>query len=180
VVIVVTWIARHRRGWQEDRAARLFLAAAVGTVVLNAGVFAILAGRSWDVDRELRLTAGRQLDLRGAPRTDLLLSADPAGLEYFTGHGGVVTPNDSLDVIRQVAADYGVRWMVLERNHIVTPLAPILESKPRPDWIGAPIFEEPYTGGATGDPEVDAAPALAIYPICTAPGDTRCATGATP
>jgi len=180
VVIVVTWIARHRRGWQEDRAARLFLAAAVGTVVLNAGVFAFLAGRSWDVDRDLRLAAGQQLDLRGVPRTDLLLSADPAGLEYFTGHGGVVTPSDSLDVVRQVAADYGVRWMVLERNHIVTPLAPILESKPRPDWIGAPIFEEPYTGGATGDPEVDAAPALAIYPICTAAGDTRCATGATP
>jgi len=65
-------------------------------------------------------------------------------------------------------------------NHIVAPLAPILESKPRPDWIGAPIFEEPYTGGATGDPEVDAAPALAIYPICTVAADTRCATGATP
>ena len=70
--------------------------------------------------------------------------------------------------------------MVLERNHIVAQLAPILESKPRPDWIGAPIFVEPYTAGATGNPEADAAPALAIYPICTVAADTRCATGATP
>ncbi len=154
--------------------------AAVATVVLNAGAFAFLAGRSWDQDRDLRLDAGAALDRAGAPATDLLLSADPAGFEYFTGHGGVVTPNDSLDVIHEVAADYGTRWLVLERAHIVTPLIPILEMKPRPDWIGAPIYTVPYTGPATGDPEADAAPALAIFPICTTAGDTRCATGATP
>jgi hypothetical protein len=178
VVIAATWAARRRRGWQEDRAARLFLIAAVVTVVLNAGAFAFLAGRSWNEDRDLRLDAGAAL--AGAPRTDLLLSADPAGFEYFTGHGGVVTPNDSLDVIHEVAADYGARWLVLERAHIVTPLIPILEMKPRPSWIGAPIYTVPYTGPTTGNPVADAAPALAIFPICTTAGDTRCATGATP
>ncbi len=180
VAIVAAWAARHRRGWQEDRAARLFLIAAVITIALNAGAFAFLAGRSWDQDRTLRLDAGAALDHAGAPPTDLLLSADPAGFEYFTGHGGVVTPNDSLDVIHEVAVDYGTRWLVLERAHIVTPLIPILEMKPRPDWIGAPIFTVPYTGPETGDQAADAAPALAIFPICTTAGDTRCATGATP
>jgi hypothetical protein len=180
VVMAATWAARRRRGWQEDRAARLFLIAAVITVVLNAGAFAVLAGRSWDQDRALRLDAGAALDRAGAPATDLLLSADPAGFEYFTGHGGVVTPNDSLGVIREVAADYGTRWLVLERAHIVSPLIPILEMQPRPAWIGAPIYAVPYTGPATGDPEADAAPALAIFPICTTAADTRCATGATP
>jgi hypothetical protein len=62
----------------------------------------------------------------------------------------------------------------------VAPLAPILEMKPRPDWIGPPIYTVPYAGPATGNPDVDAAPALAIFPICTTAGDTRCATGATP
>jgi hypothetical protein len=180
VVMAATWAARRRRGWQEDRAARLFLIAAVITVLLNAGAFAVLAGRSWDQDRALRLDAGAALDRAGAPATDLLLSADPAGFEYFTGHGGVVTPNDSLDVIHEVAADYGTRWLVLERAHIVTPLIPILEMQPRPAWIGAPIYTVPYTGPATGDLEADAAPALAIFPICTTAADTRCATGATP
>jgi len=47
----------------------------VVTVVLNAGAFAFLAGRSWNEDRDLRLDAGAAL--AGAPRTDLLLSADP-------------------------------------------------------------------------------------------------------
>ncbi len=100
------------------------------------GRLAFLAGRSWDQDRDLRLDVGAALDPAGAPATDLLLSADPAGFEHFTGHGGVVTPNDSLAVIHVVAADYGTRWLVLERAHIVTPLIPILEMKPRPDWIG--------------------------------------------
>jgi hypothetical protein len=180
VVIAARWVAVRRRGWQEDRAARLFLIAAVVTVLINAGAFAFLAGRSWNEDRDLRLDAGAALDRTGAPATDLLLSADPGGFEYFTGHGGVVTPNDSLDVIREVAADYGTRWLVLERAHIVTPLIPILEMKPRPSWIGAPIYTVPYTGPSTGDPAADAAPALAIFPICTTAGDTRCATGATP
>jgi hypothetical protein len=180
VVIVATWVARRRRGWQEDRAARLFLAAAVGTVLLNAGAFAFLAGQSWNLEGDLRLDAGAALDRIDAPKTDLLLSADPGGFEYFTGHGGVVTPNDSLDVIRQVAIDYGARWLVVERAHVVAPLAPILEMKPRPDWIGPPIYTVPYAGPATGNPDVDAAPALAIFPICTTAGDTRCSTGATP
>jgi len=180
VVIVATWVARHRRGWTEDRAARMFLIAAVGTVLLNAGAFGFLAARSWNQERDMRLDASAALDRTGAPKTDLLLSADPGGFKYFTGHGGVVTPNDSLAVIREVAADYGTRWLIVERAHIVTPLAPILEMKPRPDWIGPPIFTIPYTGEKTGDPAIDAAPALAIFPICTVAGDTRCSTGATP
>ena len=180
VVIVATWVARRRRGWTEDRAARLFLIAAVGTVLLNAGAFGFLAARSWNQERDMRLDASAALDRTGAPKTDLLLSADPGGFEYFTGHGGVVTPNDSLAVIREVAADYGTRWLIVERAHIVTPLAPILEMKSRPDWIGPPIYTIPYTGEKTGDPAIDAAPALAIFPICTSAGDTRCSTGATP
>ena len=43
VVIVATWVARRRRGWTEDRAARMFLIAAVGTVLLNAGAFVAIA-----------------------------------------------------------------------------------------------------------------------------------------
>jgi hypothetical protein len=174
VEIAARWAARHRRGWEEDRAARLFVAAAVLMVLLNAGLFAAMTGRSWNVDRDLRVTAGQGLDALAAPKSDLLLSADPGGLEYFTGHGGVVTPNDSLDVIHTVAVDYNVRWLVLERNHIVTPLTPVLTGVARPDWIGPPVFVIAFDGKKTGDPAVDNAPALAIYPICLSAHDARC------
>jgi hypothetical protein len=174
VAIAAAWVARRRRGWEEVRATRLFVAAALVTVVVDAAAFAYLASRSWDQERDVRLQAAAALDEAGAPSTDRLLSADPGGFEYFTGRGGVVTPNDSLAVIREVAADYDARWLVIERAHVVDPLIPILEGKTRPDWIGPPILSVPYSGPATGDAEVDAAPALAIYPVCTAPGDDRC------
>jgi hypothetical protein len=80
-----------------------------------------------------------------------------------------------------VAADYGTRWLVLERAHIVTPLAPILEMKPGRTGSGRRSSPMPYTG-EDGRPGRGRAPALAIFPICTTAGDTlRCgATGATP
>src|SRR5450830_307094 len=177
-VLASRWAAQHRRAWTEDGAARLFLVVAAASVVLNAAAFTVMAIPSWNADRDARVAAGQALDAAGAPPTDRLLSADPGGFKYFTGRGGVVTPNDSLEVIRQVAADYGIRWLVLERAHLVAPMFPVIESKARPAWIGAPIFTLPYDGPKTGDAAADSAPAMAIYPVCTRLDDVRC--GSTP
>jgi hypothetical protein len=171
---VSRWAARHRRSWTEDGAARLFLVVAVASVAFTAAAFTAMALPSWNADRDNRVETSQALDRAGVPATDLLLSADPAGFRYFTGRGGVVTPNDSLEVIYQVAVDYDARWLILERAHIVGPLVPVIESKDRPAWIGPPIFSVPYNGPRTGNPAADSAPALAIYPVCTQAGDTRC------
>jgi Dolichyl-phosphate-mannose-protein mannosyltransferase len=177
-VLASRWAAQHRRAWTEEGAARLFLVVAAASVVLNAAAFTVMAIPSWNADRDARVGAGQALDAAGAPPTDRLLSADPGGFKYFTGRGGVVTPNDSLEVIRQVAADYDIRWLVLERAHLVEPMFPVIESKARPPWIGAPIFTLPYNGPKTGDAAADSAPAMAIYPVCTRLDDVRC--GSTP
>jgi len=169
------WAARHRRSWTENGAARLFLIVAGASVAVNAAAFTAMALPSWRADRDNRVAAGHALDAAGIPATDLLLSADPAGFKYFTGRGGVVTPNDSLEVIHEVAVDYDIRWLVLERAHVVEPMFPVIESKSRPAWIGPPIFTVPYAGPRRGDSAADAAPALAIYPVCTLAGDARCA-----
>ena len=174
LALVVAWVCRHRRTWREERATPLFTGAAVGIMVLSTVVYASMSFPSWDRERSLLAAAGRALDAAGAPQTDRLLSADPAGFEYFTGRGGVVTPSDSLDAAHEVAVDYGIRWLVLERAHIVAPMAPVIESKARPSWLGAPIYVIPYTGPRTGDPVVDGTPALAIYPVCVSVGDERC------
>jgi hypothetical protein len=173
-VLASRWAAAHRRAWTDEGAARLFLVAAAASVVLNAAAFTALALPTWNADRDNRVSASGALDAAGAPQSDLLLSSDPGGFKYFTGRGGVVTPNDSLEVIRQVAVDYDIRWLVLERAHLVEPMFPVIESKVRPAWIGAPIFTIPYSGPRTGDAAADNAPALAIYPVCTTSGDQRC------
>ena len=174
VVTVVTWIARRRRGWEEERAARMFLIAAVGTVILNAAVFTVVVDKAWNSERDALISAGQAINAAGARTSDLVLSADPGGVEYFTGRGGVMTPEDSLDVIHHVADVYGVRWLVLQRSQIVASMAPVLESKGRPTWIGAPIYILAYDGPKSGDAAADAAPAMAVYPVCTTPSDTRC------
>ena len=175
-VLAAGWAARHRPAWTEEGAARLFLVVAVASVAVNAVAFTAMAMPSWETDRDDRVAAGHALDAAGVPSTDLLLSADSAGFKYFTGRGGVVTPNDSLEVIHEVARDYDIRWLILERAHIVEPMYPVIESKSRPDWIGPPIFTLPYAGPETGDSAVNSGPALAIYPVCTRAGDTRCAS----
>jgi hypothetical protein len=175
-VLASRWAARHRPTWTQDGAARLFVIAAVASVVINAAAFTAMAMPGWDSTRDDRLTVGQALDLLGAPETDLVMSADPSGIEYFTGHGGVVTPTDSLDVLHTVAIDYHIRWLVLERAYIVAPMVPVLESIDRPSWIGQAVFTLPYEGPLTGDPKVDGAPRLALYPVCIRANDPRCAT----
>jgi hypothetical protein len=183
-VIAARWTARHRPSWTEEGAIRLFLVASVASIVFTAVAFTALAIPSWNADRDGMLAAGAALDRAGAPTTDRVMAADPAGIEYLIDRGGVVTPNDSLDVIREVAADYQIRWLVLERAHIVEPLIPVIESKVRPAWLGAPIYSIPYTGPKSGDAASDNAPTLVVYPVCTQAGDTRCGspsgTGTTP
>ena len=169
-------MVRYRPAWTEEGAARLFLVVAAASIVVDAVAFTAIAMPSWETDHDNRVAAGRALDAAGVPSTDLLLSADPAGFKYFTGRGGVVTPIDSLEVIHEVASDYDIRWLVLERAHVVEPMFPVIESKSRPEWIGPPIFTVPYTGPKSGDAAVNAAPALAIYPVCTRAGDTRCSS----
>ena len=175
-VLASRWAARHRPTWTEDGAARLFLIAATASVVINAAAFTAIAMPNWNADRDDIVAAGQALDHAGAPQSDVLLSADPAGFKYFTGRGGVMTTTDSLDVLEKIAVDYNVRWLILQRAYIVDPLIPVIEGQSRPTWIGLPVFTIPYTGRPSGDPIVDATPALAIYPVCTQPGDTRCAS----
>jgi hypothetical protein len=170
------WAAGHRPTWTEAGAARLFLLAATLSVILNAGAYAALSLPNWNTYRDNRLLASQALDTAQAPKSDLILSADPGGWKYLTGHGGVMTTTDSLDVIRQVAADYHVRWLILERAYIVDAFVPVIESLVRPAWIGPPLFSIAYKGARTGNATVDGAPALAVYPVCTVVGDTRCGT----
>jgi 4-amino-4-deoxy-L-arabinose transferase-like glycosyltransferase len=177
VVLAANWAVRHRRGWTEERAVPMFLIAAVGSLVISAAMFSALALGPWNAERDARIAAGHALDAAGVKPSDLLMTADPAGFEYFTGHGGVVTPSDPLPVVNEVATAYDIRWLILERAAVTEQLIPVIESKVRPAWIGAPIFSVPYDGPKTGDPTVDNAPALAIYPVCTVAGDTRCSSG---
>jgi hypothetical protein len=126
------------------------------------------AAHSNRVHRRLRLGIGQGVEGEpvGVAPDDRLLTIDAAGFKYFTGRGGVVTPDDGIDTIESVARAYRTRWLVLERDDMARALEPVLRGTSRPSWIGPQLFRVPAPDGGP--------PRLALYPVCTSAGDTRC------
>lgn len=147
-----------------------------GSSILVWGVVALVIGAAviftrpviagWDNTRQPRLEVAAELDRLGVPPTDRLLTIDAGGYKYFTGRPGVVTPDDPIAVIESVARAYGTRWLILERADAARALAPVLQGTLQVPWIGPAAFTVDHPDGGP--------PRLALFPVCTTEGDTRC------
>jgi hypothetical protein len=176
----VGWFAVRRRGWDTERATRIFSGAAVAFAVVAGAVGSVATQAGWATRVADHQFAAAALDAAGAPLTDRVMSIDASGTRYWSGRGGVVLVNDPVSTIEQVARAYQIRWLILERDDTVAAVAPILDGAPRPAWIGPPVASRP----AVASPGETALPAgavdLAVYPVCVTPGDARCSSGAAP
>ena len=167
IVALVGLLAARRRRWNRDQATGVFLWGVVALVVAIAIVFGRPTQVGWDAVRQPRMDLAAYLDGHAVPSDDRILSIDAGGIKYWTGHPGVVTPDDPIEVIESVARAYDARWLVIERGDAAQSLGPVLAGT-RPAWIGAPVFSVPSSDGGL--------PRLALFPVCTTPGDARCAT----
>jgi hypothetical protein len=181
IVAIVIWAARRRRGWDVSSASRVFVGGAVGLAMATSLMYGLAVVRNWDQVRDQRQAVATALAANGAGPTDRVMSIDAGGYRYWTGRGGVVTPDDPIETIEQVARAYDIRWLVLERREIVRAMVPVLGGE-RPAWIGEPVFTlaaPPSPNDEINEiasPEVTANyPAVALYPVCLEPGDQRCA-----
>jgi hypothetical protein len=165
VLIFVAWIAGRRRRWEESAAGSFFVWGIVALVIATAAVFTPSVYAAWDASRQPRIALNAELDRLGVLKTDRLLSIDAAGMKYWTGRPGVVTPDDPIEVIESVARAYETRWLVLERGDAARALAPVLAGT-RPDWIGPPAFSVPSPDGGL--------PRLALYPLCLGSNVAAC------
>jgi hypothetical protein len=161
IVALVAWIATRRKHWNAPQAARVFIGGAVAFGVLASIVGVSAVHSSWTNARDRFQAVGAALDSAGAPITDRVMAIDASGIRYWTGHPGVVLVNDPLDTVKQVADAYDIRWLVLESDDSVQSVKEILLQDQRPAWVGAPVYKTPD---------------VAVYPVCTDPADTRCAT----
>jgi hypothetical protein len=93
------------------------------------------------------------------------MSADPGAYRYLAGRGGIVTPNDPLPVVEEALRAYGVRWLVLERDHIFPALQPFLLGGTPPAWLSRPVLV------VQGEP---GPPAAVLFAVCLSPPDARC------
>ena len=173
----VGWVAARRRGWNVDQATRFFSGATVAFAVVVAIVASLTTQAGWATRVADHQFAAAALDAAGAPLTDRVMSIDVSGTRYWSGRGGVVLVNDPLATIEQVARAYQVRWLILERDDTVAAVAPILDGAARPAWIGPPIASRPAAASPGGAALPAGAVDLAVYPVCTVGGDTRCGGG---
>ncbi|CAN5817873.1 hypothetical protein BH18ACT7_BH18ACT7_21270 [soil metagenome] len=160
---VVRAVAARRSGWQPERASRGFTVIVVGVMVLGAVGASGLTLRDWAADRAVR--EGMSAALDGAPPGDRLMSPDAGAYRYHAGRAGIVTPDDPLPVIEDALRTYDVRWLILERAHIVSSLVPVMKGEVRPTWLSAPVFSL-----SSGEP----IPRAALYAVCLEPADARC------
>ncbi len=172
----IGWIARRRQRWNADQAMRFFSGATVAFAVIAAAAATLVIHAGWTHKADdLRFAAGA-LDAAGAPITDRVMSIDASGTRYWSGRGGVVLVNDPLSTIEQVAGAYQIRWLILDRASAVPAIAPILDGAARPAWIGSPVASRSAVSVAGGPTQPSGAVDLAVYPVCVAPDDRRCAT----
>ena len=166
VLLIVGAVASRRRAWREEVAGSVFVWGIVAITIATAFVFGRQAQAGWASLRTPRVELAAQMDSLGVRPDDRLLTIDAAGWNYWSGRPGVVTPDDPIETIEAVARAYGTRWLIVEREDAVEALAPVLADDARPGWIGPAAYVIPSAAGGT--------PRLALYPVCTAPGDARC------
>jgi hypothetical protein len=168
----VAWVATHRSSWEPERAGRVFALMAVVVVMLSGGIATAMTISHWCAEQQLRLQVAAAL--ADEPAGDRLMSPDAGGYRFLAGRQGIVTPDDPLPVVQQALQLYDVRWLVLERDHITSALAPLLAGQERPPWLSRPVVTVPGSTSADADAE-DQLPAAALFAVCLAPGDQRCA-----
>ncbi len=123
---VIGWIASRRRRWRAAT-ARLIFSAALVAYAVGLSVWIGSRGRVIATDQvpELYRTISEVM-----PDDARVLINDPAMLYTFTGLGGAVIPNESPDVIPEIADRYAITHVVIEPAGLPAPMQTVLTNPP--------------------------------------------------
>ncbi|HEX2620912.1 MAG TPA: glycosyltransferase family 39 protein, partial [Phototrophicaceae bacterium] len=105
---VVDWIARRRRRWQPGTAKQFFSAAVIALAVLLS-----LSGLR-GISQSTAMPGFYMALQRTLPPDARVLINDPAQLYYYIGLGGAVLPNESAEILPELARQYEINYVVLE------------------------------------------------------------------
>jgi 4-amino-4-deoxy-L-arabinose transferase-like glycosyltransferase len=119
----VDWVAARRRGWHAATAKRVF---GVGLVVMAVALSSfiyygrVIKNNAWNnADRGYAAVA-RWVHQHDAQATVMI--NNPPGYRYWGGGLSVVVPNADPPLLLDAAQEYGVDYLILDKNH-PAPLA---------------------------------------------------------
>jgi hypothetical protein len=106
----VDWIARRRRRWNGGTAKWIF---SIGLLAV-AVYLSVLIGTRTSTSESTIPAEYSEVTEKVPPDARVMIN-DPSQFYYFTGLGGVVLPNEAPEVIVDIARQYGVGYLLLER-----------------------------------------------------------------
>jgi hypothetical protein len=112
---VVGWAARRRR-WNRQQAQIVFSAAAVMAAMALSVYVAAAKLPGWRGADAVYLQVGAWLDEHDAPDGTIVMVGNPPAFWYHTYRPAVVVPNGDVETLLAVADQYGVGYVVLDRN----------------------------------------------------------------
>jgi 4-amino-4-deoxy-L-arabinose transferase-like glycosyltransferase len=163
IATAVSWMADRRAHWDARRASRVFTAILVAGVLVASAAATTSTLRAWTSEAEQRRPLLTALAAVAEPG-DRVMSPDPGAYRYHGGWPGIITPNDPLPTVEEALRLYDVRWLAIERAHLVRALAPLLSGGERPWWLSPPVA----VAGKERRPDG------ALFAVCLEPGDERC------
>ncbi|GAB4456856.1 MAG: hypothetical protein Kow0031_37920 [Anaerolineae bacterium] len=116
--VAINWMARRRRGWRVQSARRVF---GVALVLIAAGLSLFLYNQ-----RVLRHDVWNRADagypaliawVQAQNPAAVVMIGNPPAWRYHGGGLSVITPNEDPPTTQAAARRYGVRYLILDRNH---------------------------------------------------------------
>lgn len=117
----VDWIAERRPHWQPHVAKRIF---AVTFVIMAFAISLSRAGQSLDRDELVIYEEIGEL----VPADAIVMTGDPAALNYHSGLRAIATPNEPPLVMLRAARQLGAEYLLLDNNR-PAPLDDLYEGR---------------------------------------------------
>jgi 4-amino-4-deoxy-L-arabinose transferase-like glycosyltransferase len=137
---------------------------ALMAAIIMSGICVVSVEDTWASYRDLHQQAVNAIVSHGG-EGQVVMSADP-GLIWSldSAEPGIQMPTSDLTVIEQALKAYHVHWLILERQHIVASMVPILTGQAVPPWSMTPVLTIPQVDNPTSK-----IPELVVYQILDTP-----------
>jgi hypothetical protein len=120
-------VKARSRGWFTPAAQRLFRFALVVFMAMLTVALAYMSivQNDWNQFRRTYLEVERRLVENGAQPADVVIVANSPGYYVTTGRSAIIVPDENLASVRDLAHQFGARFLVLEKTYYTDLMIPV-------------------------------------------------------